>query len=669
MKSRRLPYQIRNLGELWKRLMSLGEVNLMKIDQKQAIYIFLVTIIFILTACGSSGKDESSGTGDTDPAEQIISSWEREPEKENSEIREQKEQEVQSRQTKFSSVPWFQDDAGKNTQLYDGFLYAYWSNRLCRYDIETLEETVLYEAASAQTGDFCVYEGYVYFLVRSDVTFLDGPQTTLYRVNCDGTGLTKLQELQIGKGYSLDIYEDILYLLLRYKNGDEEENIYLRIRDDGVEQVSKSETLYGMLPDGFDAELQVYQYRYHKMPSLPYAMRNFGYMFLWDAEEKLFRYDPISEVLEQFSLPEEAEGMKLYLTNDSILFMDRESALHRVSLDDPTQHIRIDASCFERYGGLYREPFQYADEKGFYFVESEVGYISLIRVSWEGEHEYLYTVLESRDLTTALNYYDEIWLTYYGGGYFYYSSVSQGDGVVLRVPLEGDVRGEEWEPEQFAVYYESPIMDISRKEKVVTEFHSFEGLSGTFTVGEIYLTDGSGVSGKINQGLKEIYALWQKQIQEYEQIVREEGDEDYYSWDYQLVTLDFEASIIYLDQDYIGFRFDRMEYWGGAAHPMYDSRFMVLDRRTARQVSLKEFTGLSGEELCRIIAPYVEADSEWSAGRPGWDELSLGKESILEDWRFFLSKEGIGIHYNVYEITSYAGGDRDIVVPYEAFGK
>lgn len=639
----------------------------MKIGHKQTIYIILVMIVLILAACGSSGKNGLLDTGESAHAERTKSSRGWESEKENSGFREQKEQEVQSQQTEFGSVPWFQDDAGKNTQLYDGFLYAYWGSRLCRYDIETLEETVLYEAASAQTGDFCVHEGYVYFLVRPDVTFLDGPLTMLYRVKCDGTGLTKLQELQIGKGYGLDVYGDILYLLLRYRNSDEEGNIYLRIRDDGVEQVPKSETLYGMLPEGFDAEQQVHLYQYHNIPSPPYSMRNFGYMFLCDAEEKLFRYDPVSGGLEQFSLPEEAEGMELYLTNDSILFRDQEGIWHRVSLDDPTQHIRIEASCFEKGGGLYRKPFQYADEKGLYFVEREVGYLSLLRVSWEGERKYLYTVLECRDLTTALSYYDKVTLTYFDGEYFYYNNVTQGDGVILRVPLEREVLREEWEPEQFAVYYESPIKDISQKEKVVTGFHSYEGLSGTFTVEEIYLTDGSKASEKINQSLEQIYALWQEQITEYEQEVREEGDEDYYSWDYELVTLDFEASIIYLDQDYIGLRFDQEEYWGGAAHPMYWSRFMVFDRRTAQQVSLEEFTGLSGEELCRIIAPYVEADAEWSAERPGWDDLSLGKESILEDWRFFLSREGIGIHYDVYEITSYAGGDRNIVVPYEAF--
>ena len=627
----------------------------MKIIQKRSIYIILAMMVFLLAACGSSGKDELTDTGESDHAERSASPLEPEAEEENSEVPEEKKQEVPSQKAKFGSVPWFQDDTGKNTQLHDGYLYAYWGSRLCRYDVETLEETVLYEATSVQNGDFCVHEGYVYFLVRHDVTFLDGPVTMLYRVGCDGTGLTKLQELQTEKEYSLDVYGDILYLFFKCYNRSEKDNIYLRIREDGVEQVLERETLYGMLPEGFDAEQQLYRHR--NMPSLPYAMRNFGYMFLWDAEERLFRYDPVSKDLEQLDLPEKAR--MLYLTNDSILFQDGEDIWNRASLDDPTKILRIPASCFEKGGELYRELCQYADELGMYFVERGVGYINLTRVSWEGECEHLYTALERRNLTTALNYDEEVALDYLGGGYLYYNSVTQGDGVILRVPLEREVPGAEWEPEQFAVYYESPIKDISRKEKVVTEFHSYKRLSGTFTVEEIRLTDGSKASEKINQSLDKVYVLWQEQILEYEQVIRD--NEDYQTWDDEFVTVYFDASIAYLDQDYICFRFAWQEFWDGAYHPMQGAQFMVFDRKTARRVSLEEYTGLSGEELCRIIAPYVEMEADWAAERPNWD--------ILEDGRFFLSREGIGIHYDVYEIGNYVGGDRDIVVPYEAFLK
>lgn len=37
--------------------------------------------------------------------------------------------------------------------------------------------------------------------------------------------------------------------------------------------------------------------------------------------------------------------------------------------------------------------------------------------------------------------------------------------------------------------------------------------------------------------------------------------------------------------------------------------------------------------------------------------------------RFFLSEEGIGVHFGVYEIGSYAEGEQDIIVPYEAFDR
>ena len=475
----------------------------MKVGQRQSIYIILGMMILVLTACGSSEKDGSSGVRDSDHTERTTSSWEGEPEEENFEIREQKEQKVQSQQSKFSGVLWFQDDTGKNTQLHDGFLYAYWGNRLCRYNLETLEETVLYEALSAQTGDFCIYEGYVYFLVRRDVTFLDGPITMLYRVSCDGTELTKLQEFRIGNGYRLDAYDDILYLLLEYPNYDDEKNIYLRIGDDGVEQIPERETLYGILPEGYEADRQVVQYR--NMPGLPYLMRNFGYMFLWDVEERLFRYAPESGVPELFELPEKAEGMVLYLISDSILFADKEGIWYRISLNDPSEIVTIDASCFEKGEELYGESFRYADENGLYFVKNKVGYVdqvryvNLIRVSWEGKYERLYTYVEPRDLTTALHYYDEVKLTYFGGDYFYYNNITQGDGVILRVPLKLDVA--EWEPEQVTVYYESPIKDISWYEKVVTEFHA-EGLSGSFTVEETYLTDDSGVRKKSTKVLR-----------------------------------------------------------------------------------------------------------------------------------------------------------------------
>ena len=57
-----------------------------------------------------------------------------------------------------SGVPYFQDNTGRLVQSDDKYFYGYWGGTLARYDVDTLERTVLYEAASEQRGGwFCLY--------------------------------------------------------------------------------------------------------------------------------------------------------------------------------------------------------------------------------------------------------------------------------------------------------------------------------------------------------------------------------------------------------------------------------------------------------------------------------------------------------------------------------
>lgn len=69
----------------------------------------------------------------------------------------------------------------------------------------------------------------------------------------------------------------------------------------------------------------------------------------------------------------------------------------------------------------------------------------------------------------------------------------------------------------------------------------------------------------------------------------------------------------------------------------------------------------TSEDICKIIAPYVEAVAEWGTDEQGWEY------GILDEGRFYLTTEGVGIHFDVYEITCYAAGSQDVVVPYEKF--
>lgn len=64
-------------------------------------------------------------------------------------------------------------------------------------------------------------------------------------------------------------------------------------------------------------------------------------------------------------------------------------------------------------------------------------------------------------------------------------------------------------------------------------------------------------------------------------------------------------------------------------------------------------------EICSIVSAYVEKEYSWSEG--------VDKQSVLEQERFFLAEEGIGIHYDVYELGDYAQGAQGFIIPYREF--
>ena len=90
---------------------------------------------------------------------------------------------------------------------------------------------------------------------------------------------------------------------------------------------------------------------------------------------------------------------------------------------------------------------------------------------------------------------------------------------------------------------------------------------------------------------------------------------------------------------------------------MYWDDYYVFDRRTGERLTLLDFVDNTEEEVEALVSAYLEL-----CGLP-----SEAKGIAQEPERFFLTAEGIGIHFDVYELSSYADGAQDIIIPYEAF--
>ena len=162
---------------------------------------------------------------------------------------------------------------------------------------------------------------------QKNISYLDGVKANLWRMKCDGSKRELLVEgFEIGEGYDIgesaltdmEIYDDILYLLARFSEG--EGNLYFRLKGDGrAKEISEEETLYGLVPEGFQEARDV-GYRYRYMPNLAYCVRNFGYAFICDEDENLYRI--ILETGEKEKIPfgDDEAVSNLTLTNEALVY-------------------------------------------------------------------------------------------------------------------------------------------------------------------------------------------------------------------------------------------------------------------------------------------------------------------------------------------------------------
>lgn len=556
---------------------------------------------------------------------------------------------IEREEPAMGSVPYFRDDAGRNIQTAGGYLYSYWGRRLCRYDPETLEETVLYEAASPQHGDFCIWGDYIYFMVIPNVTTVGSIRGYLYRVKCDGseeavclTSVKMQQEhgAQYYEYYKLDTYDDVLYLIRQY---EEEDALYFRLNRDGsIARISESETLYGKLPEGYSAK---WSYKYSTLITLPYAMRNYGYVFARDAYDRLVRIDPDSWQVESL------DALKDYavctVTNDAVI-LSKDAVWYRASLDDIHEIVEIGEVPYSYYHGNYNH-YAAWDRDGLYFLSTEEDTASLLFMNWEGEQ----TVLQKDFMRYQYSQVD-----YFGEDDYYYVAEVKGEEVVKRLGLTGEEA-----PEQVAVYRSDPSWGITTRESCDYNWKDdYTGARVDCDITKVRFKDDTGAFGRINDFLDGLYAQDMESMERYKEAVNEDFDwEEAEKWGAEYVEYSDTYKVCYLDEDYVGIAANWYEYWNGAIHGMHGTIYYMFDRHTGKRVFITDVVDNSAEEICEIMAPYVETAAYWGTDDEGWET------AILDEGRFFLSEEGIGLHFDVYEIDCYAAGDREIIVPYRAF--
>lgn len=610
--------------------------------------LFLVLCSMIFTGCaraesirqtGEETTDEISGTPaetapEVAPRENSISKNEEGPEG-------------------FGAVPWFDKDTNSMLQYEDGYLYGYIGGRIFRIDAQTGEETTLVMLSNFRSNYFCIDRGYLYFINIPWTSQIGGTGGDLYRLDCNGTGEDALillaENIRVsdqptyaysGFEVNMDVYDDILYII-----HDEEVSCLQLLTDGNVEEIAPEDTLYGLLPEGYSL--------HGGLPSIPYCAAHYGYFFAKDEEGILGRIDAESGKWEGIAGSDEYTSA--FLTHEGIyLRNDYKSNWVRYDLNDMT----VSADC---HWGQNASIIDY-EEDGVYLRQYQNGTIQLLFVNWEGNETELCSFQKQGEYDTWPHYGTGNY--YIRDGWLYYRDEWDDGCWLMRIALTGG------EPEKLYLYYRTSE-ETTRTETIKRDREDGERRIST-SITKLWLQENEEGAAVINSALREVYTAAEADMEDFSRSMvemfstDEQADEEWIDIRLSYCLIAYEARVKYVDEDY--FCIDMYCYKdGGGAHGMYWSDYYVYDRHTGRRLSWEDFVNNSQEEFTEIVESYLHAyfgdDPHVSP-----DEVDEAVREALEQDRFFLTAEGLGIYYDLYEFSrGFSEGAFELVIPFREF--
>lgn len=600
-------------------------------------------LLIALSGCGT--KEEN-----TDQAQNMQGTEETgttiEPEEEN---------------TPSGSFPYFREDTDGSLLRYaDGWFYGYLGGKLIRIEEGTMEVSVLYEAKSTQSGNFCFYGDDIYFMDIPETSFRGGIRGRLCRIGRDGSNFTVLMEnVRLGEypEYGADprnkeriaVYEDILYVMW-----EENAACFRLLADGNVEEVALSETLYKFLPSGYTAP-----YEYSTLPSIPYCAARYGFFFAQNEDGLLMQIDAADGSRKVLSETDAGYRSELFLTGEA-LYQNHRNGWLRYALDK----VEEPEPVFSNWEWGWQTYMVFWKEDGFYLVDPGDYYADetqLYFVDWEGNGRQVITLDKNEKYTRSGGDVTDRYYLY--DGWLYYGDYIDDRYMLIRQDIDGG------EPQMIFCYEEDVSLRYVEEEyqEWTAESTGEERLATEFT--GIHFKDEVEDAGQLNSYLAEINREVLENLEKENQWFIEEWlhDEEWPMTEEEYddtLTGSMQTAEVYLnyiDENYVEIAVMYYAYYWFAAHGSYWTEFYVLDRSTGERLNWRDFTENTEEEMNALLGEYIMALQGWRTDPAGEAEASLA----LAEGRLFLTSEGLGFHYDVYEVTSYAEGALDVIIPFE----
>jgi hypothetical protein len=140
-----------------------------------------------------------------------------------------------------------------------------------------------------------------------------------------------------------------------------------------------------------------------------------------------------------------------------------------------------------------------------------------------------------------------------------------------------------------------------------------------------------------------------------------------WNWEYNETI---EGSTLSLERDSTGktgyFIVSRSrEYYLGGAHGMREKKYFIIDTESVKALSLEDLIQEdAGIELRRMVESELRRRFEIPSGTPLSEGGLFTDLSELTE-NCFLTTEGLGFHWDPYEIAPYSFGPVEVIIPFD----
>ena len=167
---------------------------------------------------------------------------------------------------------------------------------------------------------------------------------------------------------------------------------------------------------------------------------------------------------------------------------------------------------------------------------------------------------------------------------------------------------------------------------------------------------------KFNQAAR---ALVNKEVSDFRKGMQPEGEEAEPLPDESGGSdLSVSYTVALAQDDLVSVKFDVSNYEAGAAHPNPYSHVLNYDLKNGKQLKLSALFK-PGAKFLQTIATYCIADLKKQQKDLPVDQIEEGAAAKSENYgSWTITKRGLGIHFDAYQVAPYAAGPQFVLVPY-----